>query len=105
MSLTGEGTLRGCEMVHIIQTDDAGGAGLSSSCGMKKAMDYPRFERIPGPPERRHLAYHGGRVVELVLGLADVIASGWPGRVLRSAVRRWGGAAFDGPPASRQPAS
>jgi len=29
VSLTGEGTLRGCETVHIIQTDDAGRPGLS----------------------------------------------------------------------------
>jgi hypothetical protein len=68
-------------------------------------MDYPRFERIEGPQDRLHLSYHGGRAVELVLALADLMASGWPRRGLQSAVKRRDGAAPGSPPASRQPAS
>jgi hypothetical protein len=34
-------------------------------------MDHPRFESIEGHRESVHLAYHGGRVVELVLRLVD----------------------------------
>lgn len=35
-------------------------------------MDYPRFERIEAQHDRLHLAYHGGKAVELVLRLVDV---------------------------------
>src|SRR5262249_51488807 len=48
VSLTGEGTLRGREMVHIIQTDDAGRPGLSSSCGMKKPWTIHDLSEPPG---------------------------------------------------------
>jgi hypothetical protein len=34
-------------------------------------MDHPRFEPIQGHRDSLHLAYHGGNVVELVLGLID----------------------------------
>jgi hypothetical protein len=34
-------------------------------------MDYPRFERIQGHSDNLHLAYHGGRIVVLVLRLVD----------------------------------
>lgn len=34
-------------------------------------MDHPRFERIQGHRDSLHLAYHGGKVVELVLWLVD----------------------------------
>jgi hypothetical protein len=50
-------------------------AARIASCGIK-TMDYPRFERIEGPQDRRHLSYHGGRLVELVLARADLIAKG-----------------------------
>ena len=33
------------------------------------------FERIEGPQDRLHLAYHGGRAVELVLQTADLIVA------------------------------
>ena len=49
-------------------------------------MDYPRFERIEGPQDRLHLAYHGGRAVELVLKAADLVAAGRPSRKLQSSV-------------------
>ena len=34
-------------------------------------MDHPRFEKLEAPPDRLHLAYHGGRLVDWVLRLAD----------------------------------
>jgi hypothetical protein len=49
-------------------------------------MDYPRFERIEGPQDRRHLAYHGGRLVELVLRTADLVGAAWSRRTPRSSV-------------------
>ena len=51
-------------------------------------MDYPRFERIEGPHDKLHLAYHGGRAVEAALETADLIVAGWPRRALESALRR-----------------
>jgi len=34
-------------------------------------VDHPRFERLKASPDRLHLAYHGGRLVDWVLRLAD----------------------------------
>jgi hypothetical protein len=33
--------------------------------------DHPRFEPIRGARQQMHLRYHGGRLVDLVLRLAD----------------------------------
>ena len=49
-------------------------------------MDYPRFERIEGSQDRLHLAYRGGRAVELVLKAADLIAASRASRKLQSSV-------------------
>ena len=49
-------------------------------------MDYPRFERIEGPQDRLHLAYHGGRAVELVLRTADLLVAAWSRRKPQSSV-------------------
>jgi hypothetical protein len=43
-------------------------------------MDYPRFERVEGPQDRLHLAYNGGRMVELVLRTTDLLLAAWPRR-------------------------
>jgi hypothetical protein len=50
-------------------------------------MDYPRFERIEGPQDRLHLAYHGGRMVEPVLRTADLLAA-WLRRKPQSGVAK-----------------
>jgi hypothetical protein len=64
-------------------------------------MDYPRFERIEGSPDRLHLAYHGGRFVELVLRTADLIAAHW--RTLQSSRSRRPMEGLVAWPARRQP--
>ena len=38
--------------------------------------DYPRFERVKGPPDVAHRRYHGGPIVDLLLSIID----GWSGR-------------------------
>jgi hypothetical protein len=40
--------------------------------GKSNAMtDYPRFEPVRSNPDRAHLSYHGGRLVEVVLRFVD----------------------------------
>lgn len=51
-------------------------------------MDYPRFERIEGSQDRLHLAYNGGRVVELVLRTTELLMAAWPRREPRSSVAK-----------------
>lgn len=49
-------------------------------------MDHPRFEPVKGTPEDAHRHYNGGRLVSLVLSLADRYDRGdGPG----GPVRRW----------------
>jgi len=48
-------------------------------------MDYPRFEPVEETQDRLHLAYHGGRAVELVFNAIDLFIAGWP--KFRSAAR------------------
>ena len=55
-------------------------------------MDHPRFEPVKEAEaqDRLHLAYHGGRAVELVFKAIDLLIAGWP--KFQSAARSIGGA-------------
>ena len=66
-------------------------------------MDYPRFERIEGPQDRLHLAYNGGRAVELVLKIADLVAVGRRRRKTLLDATRHGRSLFGAPAASPRP--
>jgi hypothetical protein len=66
-------------------------------------MDYPRFERIEGPQDRLHLAYNGGRDVELVLKIADLIEVGRRRRTTLLAATRPESSLFGAPAASPRP--
>ena len=66
-------------------------------------MDYPRFERIEGPQDRLHLAYHGGGAVELVLKIADLVAIGRRRRAILLDATRHERSLFGAPAASPWP--